>query len=58
MCFTFFICLQNQISSFNSIIVQVSEKRVHQIDSKNEWLLPSVTFIAKHELVLKSTERA
>ena len=28
---TFFICLQNQLSSFNSIIVQVSEKR----DSSN-----------------------
>ena len=33
---TFFICLHNQLSSFNSIIVQMSEKRVHQIDSKNE----------------------
>ena len=28
---TFFICLQNQLSSFNSIIVQMSEKR----DSSN-----------------------
>ena len=28
-----------QLSSFNPIIVQMSEKRVHQIDSKNEWLL-------------------
>ena len=41
---TLFICLHNQLSSFNSIIVQMSEKRVHQIDSKNEWLLLSVTF--------------
>ena len=44
---TFFICLHNQLSSFNSIIVQMSEKRVHQIDSKNQWLLLSVTFTAK-----------
>ena len=28
---TFFICLHNQLSSFNSIIVQMSEKR----DSSN-----------------------
>ena len=47
---TFFKCLHNQLSSFNSIIVQMSEKRVHQIDSKNEWLLLSVTFTAKLEL--------
>ena len=39
---TFFICLRNQLISFNSIIVQMFEKRVHQIDSKNnEWLLLS-----------------
>ena len=48
---TFFICLHNQLSSFNSIIVQMSEKRVHQTDSKNEWLLLSVTFTAKLDLV-------
>ena len=36
---TFFTCLHNQLNSFNSIIVQMSEKRVHQIGSKNEWLL-------------------
>ena len=50
----------------------MSEKRVHQLDSKNEWLLLSVTFAAKHGLVfvltyecaflrvfiLKPTERA
>ena len=41
---TFFISLHNQLSSFNSIIVQISEKRVHQTDSKNEWLLLSVTY--------------
>ena len=52
---TIFICLRNQLSSFNSIIVQMSEKRVHQIDSKNEWLLLSVTFTAKLELVFVLT---
>ena len=51
----FFICLHNQLSSFNSIIVQMSEKRVHQIESKNEWLLFSVTFTAKLELVFVLT---
>ena len=43
---TFFI-LRNQLSSFNSIIVQMSEKRDSSVDSKNEWLLLSVTFTAK-----------
>ena len=52
---TFFICLDNQLSPFNSIILQMSEKRVHQIDSKNEWLLFSVTFTAKFELVFVLT---
>ena len=46
---TFFICLHNQLSSFNSIIVQMSEKR-DSSNSKNEWLLLSVTFTAKLEL--------
>ena len=36
-------------------MVQMSEKRVHQIDNKNEWLLPSVTFMAKRELVFVLT---
>ena len=39
---TFFICLRNQLSSFKNVI--------HQIDSKNEWLLLSITFTAKLEL--------
>ena len=46
----FFICLHNQLSSFNSIIVQMSEKQIHQAGSKNEWLLLSETFTAKLEL--------
>ena len=37
------------------ITVQMSEKRIHQIDSKNEWLLFSVTFTAKLELVFVLT---
>ena len=49
---TFFICLHNQLSAFNSIVVVMSEKRVHQnildqIESKNEWLLLPVAFTAK-----------
>ena len=52
---TFFTCLHSQLSSFNSIIAQMSEKRVHQIDSENEWLLLSVTFTAKLELVFVLT---
>ena len=42
----------------------MTEKRVHQIDSKNEWLLLSVIFKAKLKLVflrifiIKPTERA
>ena len=45
---TFFIFLRNELNSFT---VQMSEKRVHQIGSKNEWLLLSVTFTAKLGLV-------
>ena len=52
---TFFMCLHNQLSSFNSFIVQMSEKRVHQIDSKNERLLLSVTFTENLELVFVLT---
>ena len=33
----------------------MSEKVIHQIDSKNEWLLLSVTFTAKLELVFVLT---
>ena len=52
---TFFICFHNQLSSFNSIIVQISEKQIHQVGSKNEWLLLAVTFTAKLELVFVLT---
>ena len=51
----FFKCIHNQLISFNSIIVQMSEKRVHQVGSENEWLLLSVTFKAKLEFVFVLT---
>ena len=51
----FYILLHNQLSSFNSVIVRMSEKRVHQTDSENEWLLLSVTFMGKFELVFVLT---
>ena len=52
----FFICLNNQLSSFSSIIVQMSEKRGSLIiDSKNEWLFLSITFMEKLELVFVLT---
>ena len=42
--------------TFNSIMLQMSKKdMVHQIDSKNEWLLLSETFTAKFELVFVLT---
>ena len=50
----FFICLHNQLSFFNSIIVRCL-KNVIQVYSKNEWLLLSVTFMAKLELVFVLT---
>ena len=52
---TFFVYLHNQLSSFNSIIVQMSKKRDSSVDSKNEWLLLSETFTAKRELVFVLT---
>ena len=58
-----FICLHNQLSAFNSIVVQISRKCdssywraiLDQIDSKNECLLLSVNFTAKLELVFVIT---
>ena len=44
---TFFICLRSQLSSFNSIIIQMSEKTNSSNRRKNEWLLLSVTFTTK-----------
>ena len=47
---TFFICLHNQLISFNSTMVQMFEKHDSQAGSKNGWLLFLVTFTAKLEL--------
>ena len=44
-----------QLSSFSSIIIPMSENVIHQIESKNEWLLISVTFTAQFELVFVLT---
>ena len=44
---TFFVCLHDQLGSFNSIILEMSEKHDSQVGSKNEWLLLSETFMAK-----------
>ena len=51
----FFTCLHNQLSSFNSIIYRCLKNVIHQIGSKNEWLLLPVTFTAKLELVFALT---
>ena len=53
---TFFICLQNQLSSIHSILLINKECRclknvLHQIDSKNECLLLSGSFTAKFAYV-------
>ena len=52
---TFFISLHNQLSSFNSIIVQMFEKQIHQVGSKNEWLLLLETFTSKLKSVFVLT---
>ena len=56
---TFFICLHYQLSSIHSINTyweyRCLKNVIHQIDSKNEWLLLSVTFTAKFELVFVLT---
>ena len=52
---TLFICLHNQLSYFNSIILRMSGRRDSSIDSKNEWLLLSVTFTGIFELVFVFT---
>ena len=56
---TFFIYLHNQLSSIYFIItfsrVQMLKNVIHQIDSKNEWLLLSASFTAKCWLVFVLT---
>ena len=51
----FQICISVPLSFFNSIIAQMSEKRDSSIDSKNEWLLLSVTFMARLKLAFVLT---
>ena len=56
---TFFICLHNELSSLHSI-TRIKEYRclrnmIHQIDSKNEWLLLSASFTAKFRLAFVLT---
>ena len=46
-----FICLHNQLSYLIPLWYRCLKNVVHQIGSKNEWLLLSVTFTAKLELV-------
>ena len=52
---TVFICLHNQLSSIHSSITyseyRYLENVIHQIDSKNEWLLLRASFTAKFGLV-------
>ena len=43
------------ISSFNPLSYRCLKNVIYQIDSKNEWLLLSVTFTAKLELVFVLT---
>ena len=50
-----FMCLHNQLSSLHSIITYYEYRclrnAIHQIVSKNEWLLFSASFTAKFPLV-------
>ena len=54
-----FICLNNQLSSIHSIIIyqeyRCLKNLIHQVDSKNDWLLLSAGFTAKVELVFVLT---
>ena len=56
---TFLICLHNQLSSIMHSVhvlrVQMFEKCVHQIDSKNEWWLLPASFTVKFGLVFVVT---
>ena len=57
---TFFIRLHNQLSSVHSIVTGIKEDKclknlIHQIDSKHEWFLLSVSFTAMFGLVLVLT---
>ena len=41
--------------SIRLLRVQMLNNVIHQIDSKNEWLLPQASFTAKFELVFVLT---
>ena len=51
----FLICLHNQLSYIGSVITYYGyscfQNVIHQIDSKNEWLLLSANFTAKVRFV-------
>ena len=52
---TFFICLHNQLSSITHSIITYQEHRclknvIHQIDSKNDWLVLPASFNTKFGL--------
>ena len=49
---TFSICLQNQLILLS---YRCLKNMIYQVGSKNEWLLLSVTFMAKLELVFVLT---
>ena len=56
---TVFICLHNQLSSIHTIIsyseYSCLKNVIHQIDSKNEWLLLRASFSSKFEFVFVLT---
>ena len=52
---TFLICLHNQLSLLKLLSYRCLKNVIYQVDSKNEWLLLSVTFTAKLELVFVLT---
>ena len=56
---TFFICLHSQLSSIHPIIRikrnGCLKNVLHQIDSKNEWLLLSASFTANYGLAFVLT---
>ena len=47
---TFFICLHNNYVLLILLLCRCLKNIIHQVGSKNEWLLFSVTFMAKLEL--------
>ena len=52
---TFFIYLHNQLGLLILLSDRCLKNVIYQVESKNEWLLLSVTFTAKLELVFVLT---